>query len=111
MTAPALTAADVVTADLEHICAGLADEFASMSGKRLLIIGGAGFLGTRLARALLERGSLAGRTIRRLVLADLVAPADAGLRDDPRVQAHAGDLLAQLPGLMRTSFDAVFHLA
>jgi UDP-glucuronate decarboxylase len=37
------TAADVVEADLEHICHHLQAEFAAMAGRRLLIVGGAGF--------------------------------------------------------------------
>ena len=37
---------------------------------RVLITGGAGFVGDRLARALLARGTLAGRRIESLVLAD-----------------------------------------
>lgn len=78
---------------------------------RVLITGGAGFLGARLARTLLERGSLAGAAISQLVLADLAAPADAGLRDDPRVLVHVGDLLEQLDVLMDARYDAVFHLA
>lgn len=78
---------------------------------RLLITGGAGFLGSRLARTLLQRGELAGERIDEVVLADLAAPADASLRDDPRVQTQAGDLLGQLGTLMSEPFDAVFHLA
>lgn len=50
---------------------------------KLLITGGAGFIGARLARTLLARGELAGRAIERLVLADLVAAPD-DLRADPR---------------------------
>ena len=41
---------------------------------KLLITGGAGFVGARLARTLLARGTLAGRKIEQLVLADQFAP-------------------------------------
>ena len=78
---------------------------------KILITGGAGFLGSRLARTLLDKGSLAGRPIERVVLADLAAPGDARLRDDPRVQAAVGDLLGQMATLFAEPFDAVFHLA
>jgi len=43
-------AATVVREDLEHICGGLSDELPRLSGKRLLIIGGAGFLGHYLVQ-------------------------------------------------------------
>jgi len=50
---------------------------------RVVITGGAGFLGSRLARAILERGALTdsrgqSRPIRELVLLDVVAPARVG---------------------------------
>ncbi len=77
----------------------------------ILITGGAGFLGTRLAQALLARGQLAGRAIDRIVLADIAAPADAELRADARVHARTGDLLVQAGTLLAEPFDAVFHLA
>lgn len=77
----------------------------------ILITGGAGFLGDRLARTLLRQGTLRGRRIEQLMLADLVAPRDATLLADPRVRHHTGDLLAQIPTLMAQRWDAVFHLA
>jgi nucleoside-diphosphate-sugar epimerase len=76
----------------------------------LLITGGAGFVGARLARTLLARGTLAGRRIERLVLADQ-APAPADLVADARVEARTGPLLEHCTALRDEAFDGVFHLA
>lgn len=76
---------------------------------RLLITGGAGFVGSRLARDILARGTLADRVVRELVIVDLALPAQ-DLLDDPRVRAYAGPMLEQAEALA-TGFDAVFHLA
>lgn len=77
---------------------------------KLLITGGAGFLGALLARTLLARGQLGGQPIGQLVLADLAAPP-ADLLADARVQARTGALLAQCEALRSERFDGVFHLA
>jgi len=77
---------------------------------KLLITGGAGFIGTRLAQALLARGTLNGQSIDTLVLADQVAPR-AELLADPRVKVRTGPLLAQCDALRDEPFDGVFHLA
>ena len=60
----------------------------------VVITGGAGFLGQRLARKLLERGTLRGSDgtqvrIDRIALLDVVA---APSFDDPRVHCVAGDV-------------------
>jgi len=77
---------------------------------KLLITGGAGFIGARLARTLLARGTLAGRAIEQLVLADLVPPG-AELLADARVQPRVGALREQCAALRHERFDGVFHLA
>lgn len=83
----------------------------------ILITGGCGFLGARLARTLLAAGELAlaggpAQTIQRITLADRVAPP-ADLQADPRVHFVAGDLVEQLQAgaLPLADSQAIFHLA
>ena len=83
----------------------------------VLITGGCGFLGARLARSLLAQGGLAlagapSAPIDRITLADR-APPPADLAADSRVRFAGGDLNAQvangsLPGV---GTDLIFHLA
>jgi nucleoside-diphosphate-sugar epimerase len=82
---------------------------------KVLITGGAGFLGKRLARRLLELGSLTGadggkRQIEQLVLLDVV---EAEGFNDPRVRVVTGDIAdtALLDSVIDADTVSVFHLA
>lgn len=47
-------AADVINADLDYICQNLNGEFPELSGKKLMITGGAGFLGYYLVQSVVR---------------------------------------------------------
>ncbi len=83
---------------------------------RVVITGGGGFLGSRLARALLARGKLTGpegseRQISRIVLLDGAFPA--AMPSDPRLEIVSGDIAerAVVERVVTPDTGSVFHLA
>ena len=77
---------------------------------KVLITGGAGFVGSSLAQELLKRETVAGQEIREIVIADLYPPPQ-NLIADPRVRFSVGQLVEQIAALRRETFDVIFHLA
>jgi nucleoside-diphosphate-sugar epimerase len=77
---------------------------------RVLITGGGGFIGSKLAKALLARGTLAGQKISRVVLADQAFP---DFSEDARLETLAGDISdpAFAARALAPDTDSVFHLA
>ena len=80
---------------------------------KILITGGGGFLGFRLARTLHARGQLGGRAITGITLLDGAFPP--GLKDleKEKVKAVVGDVsnADTIAGVCAPDIDAVFHLA
>ncbi|MEM8744931.1 MAG: NAD-dependent epimerase/dehydratase family protein [Pseudomonadota bacterium] len=82
-------------------------DMPSLSGARVAIVGGAGFVGSNLSHRLLDDG------VNELVIVDNLLSADASnVPDDPRVRFVEGaitedEVLGQLTG----DLDFVFHLA
>ncbi len=78
---------------------------------RVIIIGGGGMLGRKLARALGRRGEIGGRAITHLARADIVDPAPV---EAPfPVATHRLDITdkAALDGLLAAGAEIVYHLA
>ena len=81
----------------------------------IVITGGAGFLGSRLARQLLTRGQLTGndgklQTISRITLLDVVAAQGF---DDARIEAVTGDIAnaGVIERVIGKDTQTIFHLA
>jgi len=76
----------------------------------VLITGGGGFIGSRLAKALLAQGSLGGAPLGRLTLLDGAFPYEL---KDARLEIVKGDVAdrATIERAVRQDTQAVFHLA
>src|SRR5882672_10827478 len=88
--------------DLDYICGNLQEEFARMAGKRLLITGGAGFLGYYLVHAALHfnRTAAGKEPIHVTVWDNFIRGTPAwltGLRGTPNLVLEQRDLIEPLP--------------
>ena len=112
--APAATAAAVVHEDLEHICGSLKEELDAMRGRRLLVTGGAGFLGHYFVQAVLHANRrFEGSPIRLTVFDSFVRGRPAWLtrlEGDPALTVVRHDMTRPLPAGMG-DYEFVIHAA
>ncbi|MET7473921.1 D-erythronate dehydrogenase [Streptomyces sp. NPDC005648] len=78
---------------------------------RIVVTGGFGFLGGRVAAALLARRALGGEAIDRLVLVDQVVRPESPVWADPLVEVVHGALADRLDEVFADPVDLVIHLA
>lgn len=108
------TASDVIAADLDHIVGGLSEEFPALSGKRLLIVGGAGFLGYYLVQSVLHWNRVSGAAPVDLIVYDNYArgvPAWlSALEGDAHLTLRRHDVIDPLPADLG-HVDYIIHAA
>lgn len=94
------TAQSVVQYDLDDICGRLGEELATMAGKRLLIVGGAGFLGYYLVQTIINYNRLATSPIELVVYDSYVRGLPEwldGLQDEPHITLVRHDVTDPVP--------------
>src|SRR3546814_14505905 len=81
----------------------------------ILVTGAAGFLGNKLAKQLLNNGTMAGRSgqseaITQITLCDVTAPPGC---TDPRIKTVVGDIAdpATIDAALTPDVQGIFHLA
>ena len=109
------TAADVVRADLDYLLHELREEWPAMAGRRLLITGGAGFLGYYFAQAVTHynrSAAKADRSTSRSTTTSPAAPRTGSSARTTRASSRSSRHDMRLP-LPETSarFDYVIHAA
>jgi dTDP-glucose 4,6-dehydratase/UDP-glucuronate decarboxylase len=112
---PNATAADVLRADLAHLHAQLKDELPELAGRRLLITGGAGFLGYYLVQTITHWNATApvGRRVDLTVWDNFFRGVPdwlAGLEGTPGLRVERVNLIDPLPEGVEP-FDWVIHAA
>lgn len=106
---------DLLQQDLHYIRRNLTHELDRLAGKRLLITGGAGFLGYYLVQTVVHFNRAEGRRqpIRLTVWDSFIRGVPAwlsALEGDPHVRIEHRDLIQPLPDPM-PAFDWIIHAA
>lgn len=85
----------------------LNEPLQEFAGKKILVVGGAGFVGSNLVKKLLAAGP------REVVVIDNLLSAErANIPEDPRVTFHEGSITDdRLLSELRDDVDYIFHLA
>jgi UDP-glucuronate decarboxylase len=110
-----MTGEAVVRMDLDRICQDLTEELAGMAGKKLLITGGAGFLGYYLVQAPLHWNRSRSRADERIevtVFDNFIRGVPGwltALEHDPALQLVRHDITDPLPEM--AAFDYIIHAA
>ncbi|MGA7936930.1 MAG: NAD-dependent epimerase/dehydratase family protein [Kovacikia sp.] len=108
------TAQDVIDADLQYICGNLQSEFTRMSGKNLLIVGGAGFLGYYLIQSVLHWNQTSGTAPIQLTVYDNyirgIPDWLTRLKGNPNLTLSKHDITQPLPADIE-DFQYIIHAA
>jgi nucleoside-diphosphate-sugar epimerase len=106
-------ASQIVHADLDYICGNLATEFQQLAGRKVLVVGGAGFLGYYLVQSVLHWNKSHDPKIHVTVFDNYIRGIPDWLRTlqgDTHLSLVRHDITEPLPPAME-SFDYIVHAA